>query len=98
MIAPQMLTCGQPIMRVVRHLARTAFLILATDAFAADPSTEKELQPAQLGGMEIEDLMKIRVTSVSRKEERIASAAAAVVVLTQDDIRRSGFSSLPEAL
>jgi len=97
MIAPQMLT-GQPVKRVLRRLARTICFILATRAVAADPTAEKELQPSQLGGMELEELMKIRVTSVSRKEERIAHAAAAVVVLTQDDIRRSGFNSLPEAL
>ena len=74
MIAPQMLT-GQPVKRVLRRLARTICFILATRAVAADPTAEKELQPSQLGGMELEELMKIRITSVSRKEERIAHAA-----------------------
>src|SRR5690606_25520611 len=38
------------------------------------------------------------VTSVSRKDERAIDAAAAVHVITEEDIRRSGARSIPEAL
>jgi len=38
------------------------------------------------------------VTSVSKKEQKLSEAAAAIDVITQDDIRRSGATSIPEAL
>ncbi|HKX32621.1 MAG TPA: TonB-dependent receptor [Blastocatellia bacterium] len=40
--------------------------------------------------------MNIEVTSVSKKEEQLFQAAAAVYVITREDIRRSGLTSLPE--
>jgi iron complex outermembrane receptor protein len=42
--------------------------------------------------------MQIEVTSVSRRPEHILDAAASIFVITADDIRRSGVTSLPEAL
>ncbi len=48
--------------------------------------------------MSLEELMNIEVTSVSKKGEKRQNAPAAVTVLTQDDIRRSGVTSLPELL
>jgi iron complex outermembrane receptor protein len=52
----------------------------------------------RLKEMSIEELMDIEVTSVSKKKESLQQAAAAVYVLTQEDIRRSGATSLPELL
>src|SRR5216683_2005166 len=46
----------------------------------------------------LEDLMNLQVTSVSKRSQKLADAAAAIFVITQDDIRRSGASSVPEAL
>ena len=46
----------------------------------------------------IEDLMDIEVTSVSRKEVKLFETAAAVYVITQEEIRRSGLTSIPELL
>ncbi|MDB5420924.1 MAG: TonB-dependent receptor, plug [Brevundimonas sp.] len=40
----------------------------------------------------------VEVTSVSRRPESLAQAAAAVFVISREDIRRSGVTSLPEAL
>src|SRR6201984_2861797 len=48
--------------------------------------------------MSVEDLMNLQVTSVSKHKEKLADAAAAIFVLTQEDIRRSGATSIPEAL
>jgi iron complex outermembrane recepter protein len=68
------------------------------------PAGEAEGKPkrvangADIVGMDIEDLMKIKVTSVSRKSERLSDAASAIFVITQEDIRRSGATSIPEAL
>ena len=51
-----------------------------------------------LHGLSMEDLMKVRVTTVSRVPTTRAMVPAAVDVITQDDIRRSGVTSIPEAL
>ena len=48
--------------------------------------------------LSLEDLVDIQVFSVSRKAQRLGDTAAAVTVLTHEDIRRSGARSVPEAL
>jgi iron complex outermembrane receptor protein len=48
--------------------------------------------------MSLEELGNIEITSVSKKPERLADAAGSVFVITTEDIRRSGATSLPEAL
>src|SRR5262245_7841151 len=53
---------------------------------------------AALKRLSLEELMNIEVTSVSRTEETLRGSAAAVTVVTNEDIRRSGATSVPEAL
>src|SRR5258708_35606313 len=48
--------------------------------------------------LSLEELSNLEVTSVSKKPERSFQAPAAVYVITQEDIRRSGVTSIPEAL
>src|SRR5580658_7818179 len=48
--------------------------------------------------LSVEDLMNIEVTSVARHPEKLLNAASAIQVITQEDIRRSGATSIPEAL
>ena len=48
--------------------------------------------------LSIEELMQIDVTSVSRRSERVFGAAAAVSVITGEEIRRLGATNLPDAL
>ncbi len=55
-------------------------------------------QPTDLTSLSLEELGNIQITSVSKKPERLADAAASVFVITAEDIRRSGARSLPEAL
>jgi iron complex outermembrane receptor protein len=54
--------------------------------------------PSALKKMSLEQLMDLEVTSVSKRPERLSAAASAIQVVTGEDIRRSGASSLPEAL
>jgi iron complex outermembrane recepter protein len=53
---------------------------------------------AELADLSLEELANLQITSVSRRAERLADASASVFVITADDIRRSGATSLPEAL
>ncbi len=46
----------------------------------------------------LEDLMKVEVTSVSKKEQTLSRTAAAVFVITQEDIERSGATNIPDLL
>jgi iron complex outermembrane receptor protein len=48
--------------------------------------------------MSLEQLMNVQVTSVSRRPQSLIQAAAAIQVITSEDIRRFGATSLPEAL
>ncbi|MEO8033780.1 MAG: TonB-dependent receptor, partial [Acidobacteriota bacterium] len=51
-----------------------------------------------LASLSVDDLMNVEVTSVSRKAQKVADTAAAVFVITEEDIRRSGATSIPEVL
>jgi iron complex outermembrane receptor protein len=51
-----------------------------------------------LGRLSIEQLSRIEVTSASKHAEPVGETAAAIIVLTQDDLRRAGITTLPEAL
>jgi len=79
--------------------ARIALLVVASGAgvtWAADTTAS---QPAEdLTSMSIEDLMKVQVTTVSRQKQSIGEAPAAVTVISQDDIQRSGMTSIPDLL
>jgi iron complex outermembrane recepter protein len=46
----------------------------------------------------LEELLKVEVVTASRKSQDLLEVPAAAFVLTQDDIERSGATSLPEAL
>ena len=48
--------------------------------------------------LDIGQLMNITVTSVAKRDQRLADAPAAVFVITQEDIRRSGVTHLADAL
>ena len=51
--------------------------------------------PDDLTEMSLEALMNIEVTSVSKRPEKQIGAAAAVFVITQDDIHRWGVTNIP---
>jgi iron complex outermembrane receptor protein len=76
----------------VRRCIAAASLVLLGPAVAAN----RDL--ASLGELSLEELSNITITSVSKRAERLSDAASSVFVITGDDIRRSGATSLPEAL
>src|SRR5205807_5582929 len=48
--------------------------------------------------LSIEELMNLEVASVSKRPESLFTSPSAIQVITSEDIRRSGASSIPEAL
>lgn len=70
---------------------------LALVALMVSPASAQE-KATDLTERSIEDLMKIEVTSVSKKEQKLSQVAAAVFVITQEDIHRSGATNIPDLL
>jgi iron complex outermembrane receptor protein len=65
-------------------------LLLSTGALGAEA--------IDLTDLDLEQLMKVRITSVSKREERLLRTPAAAFVITQEDIRRSGARDIPDLL
>ena len=83
----------------------SALIVAATPA-AASGGSDVEVQGAQgmdyggpdLSDLSLEELAQVEITSVSLRPEPVSEAAAAVYVITSEDIRRSGAPSLAEVL
>jgi iron complex outermembrane receptor protein len=72
--------------------ATAAIAMLGTAVAAAKPTLDN------LTDLSLEELSNIEITSVSKRGERLSDAPTSVYVITGDDIRRAGATSLPEAL
>ena len=55
-------------------------------------------QQPDLTQLSLEDLMNTKVTSVSKKEQSLSRTAAAIFVISAEDIRRSGATNIPDLL
>jgi iron complex outermembrane recepter protein len=80
------------------HLRLLAAVLLVCGSAMPARSQGERVADADLKSLSLEELMEIDVTSVSRRAESLVRAAAAVSVITGDEIRRSGANSLPDAL
>lgn len=67
-------------------------MLSSTSVMAAEADTKKLLS------LSLNELSDIEVTSVSKRSEKASEAPAAVFVITGEDIRRAGATSIPEAL
>jgi iron complex outermembrane receptor protein len=67
-------------------------------AAATSPAFAAPLPATGLENLSLEQLAEIRVTSASRREERLAKVPASIFVISADDIRRSGATTIAEAL
>jgi outer membrane cobalamin receptor len=65
---------------------------------APQSSTGPQSPPGDLTQVSIEDLMNLEVTSVSKKEQKLSQVAAAIFVITPEDIRQSGATNIPDLL
>ena len=83
---------------VVARLTLLASCVVACWLGAAPSAQAQAAADTTLADLSLEDLANLQITSVSRRVQRISDAAASVYVITAEAIRRSGASSLPEAL
>jgi iron complex outermembrane recepter protein len=79
-----------------RLLAAMTALVVCAVARAQDGQGQQA--PRDLANASLEDLMKVEVTSVSNKQQTLSRTAAAVFVITQEDIERSGATNIPDVL
>ena len=77
-------------------LAATQLCMLPV--LAAAQAVEAPTSPSALKKLSLEELADMEVTSVSRYPEKLSGTASAIQVITGDEIRRSGATSIPEAL
>jgi len=54
--------------------------------------------PADCPDLSLQEFLPVEITSANKKPQPISQTAAAVFVITQEDIRHSGVTSIPEAL
>ena len=73
---------------VLALLAGLTWLLLCANAHAQDTFADLDLK----------DVLNLEITSVSKKPQTVSKAAAAVFVITGDDIRRMGAQTIPDAL
>src|SRR5580692_9576865 len=78
-------------------MAALVMLFLAAGARSA-LAQSADTTTNNLKSLSLDQLMDVEVTSVSRHPERLLGTASAIQVITREDIRRSGATSIPEAL
>ncbi|HJW96230.1 MAG TPA: TonB-dependent receptor [Thermoanaerobaculia bacterium] len=74
---------------MLKSVFRTILFTASLGAFAQAPDLAK---------LDVGDLMNVEVTSVARRGQKIADTPAAVFVITQEDIQRSGATTIAEVL
>jgi iron complex outermembrane receptor protein len=83
--------------RGIRYVARASVaLVLSLAGPIPGPAQAPSLH--DLIHTNLEDLMDMQVTSVSKKEQKLSRAGAAIFVITQADIRSSGATNVPDLL
>jgi iron complex outermembrane recepter protein len=86
-------------LRRLRNAGNPALLMLVM-SYACWAQTSPDPGHAQndLTQVSIENLMNMEVSSVSKKEQKLSEVAAAIFVITQEDIKRSGAMKIPDVL
>jgi iron complex outermembrane receptor protein len=60
--------------------------------------TAQAAPKTELTDLSLEELMDVKIYSAAKKEQAMADTAAAAFVISQEDIRRSGATNIPDAL
>lgn len=90
--------------RVSRGVVMTLVSAFVCGSAGAFECAGPEPDAADLGGqgalteMSLEQLMDVTITSLYRKPQSVAETPAPVFVITREDIRRSGVTTIPDAL
>jgi len=86
------------IFRLSIHLALPTVLLAVACSSVAQVVKPAPRSATNLMELSLEELVNLQITSVSKKEQRLGDAPAAIFVLNDDDLRRSGATTVPDAL
>src|SRR5215469_16681515 len=81
-----------------RRIALTLLLTLLIGAGSGTLCAQDTNPRPGLMDMSLENLMVVKVTSVSKKEQKLSETPAAIYVITQEEIRGSGVTNVPDLL
>ena len=79
-------------------LIKIALIFSLFSIFSSSISLAENSNNNEYLDMDITQLMQMKITSVAKKTQNLSDAAAAIYVVSGDDIHRSGVTSIPEAL
>ena len=82
--------------RIVLYASAAALLFPAMPGAKASANGQPSSNPVK--ELTLEQLGNVEVTSVSKTPEQVWKTAAAIYVITQEEIERSGVTSIPDAL
>src|SRR5260221_10800288 len=83
--------------RILLSLTNALFILLLPSS-VVPVHAQDTLSTAELKQHSLEELMEMQVTSFSKRAERAFEIPAAIQVITAEEIRRSGATSIPRAL
>lgn len=89
---------GRPAAALIGRIVAAACIALKVTAVIAADTVTDPVSSADLSRMTLEDLANVEISSVSKRPERLSDAAASVYLISREDIRRSGATSIPEIL
>lgn len=84
--------------RGYRQKAAAALASLTLSLYITMPAGARADQADELADLSLEELLGMEITTLSRKTENLGGAPAAVFVISQSDIRRSGARTVPDLL
>lgn len=83
----------------MKYFQKFVLIILMTvSAGSPVPAAGSQESGLDFSAMSLEELKNVEIISVSKKPEKVSDVAAAVFVISDEDIRRSGVTGIPEAL
>jgi outer membrane receptor protein involved in Fe transport len=62
------------------------------------PQDQAQDQPVDFTSLSLEELKQVMIISILKKPQKLSEATSAISVITQDDIRRSGATTIPDLL
>ena len=93
---------NQHLHRAAKFLGKTATLVAALVQLQPPANILAQAETSTTDNlyleMDLSQLMQVTITSVGKKPQSLANTPAPVYVISQEDIRRSGATSIPEVL
>jgi len=81
-----------------RHRSGFLYISQILLTFYMMPVVMAQQDASGLADLSLEELSNIQITSVSRRRESLSEAPASIFVISAEDIRRSGATTIPEIL